>query len=326
MEIDKLINKNALLGDVRIIPNTWKGKESDWSERFDFSSDDEEILASGIARVFGVPYLDRRLFHMAVNGDGQERRRICTLHSSSLLAFLFFSGISDKNTLKINSIEYDKCFFEIKNKVFSNAKISDKPSNIDAVLYSTRSNHLLFIESKFTEYLSHGKAFAADKYHDTIKAIIEKCGLNLQIEEGRRNGMRTGFKISLIGRKNNQYIEGFKQAVSHIVGIVTGLPNEHNPQEYRDVLERKPSLAFASIIFEVKSLKTDETIKYTQFYHSTIGQLSNQGLFKAIFSDPRFKYHEVEIFDNILTYQSLIAINPQYALPSAFKGYYRIKE
>ena len=330
MDIDKLINKGALKSKVRIVPNTWKGHQSNWSQRFDFGNDNEETIASGLARVFGISNPNSDLFHMAIDGDGRERRRICTLHSSSLLAFLFFSGISKENILKINGIEYDKCFFEIQNKVFPDAKSTDKPSNVDVVLYSTKSNSLLFIESKFTEYLSHGKTFASDKYYDTIKSIINICNLNLHIEQGAKvksfTDTRTGSKICLKGAKNNEYLEGFKQAVSHIIGIVTGEPNDHNPKEYRDILGKKPIMAFSSIIFDVKNINNAEKDKYDKFYNSTIGRLNNQGIFKSIFSNPQFKYHEVEVFENLLTYQGLIKDNPQYQLPSAFMGYYRIIE
>jgi len=330
MDIDKLINLTALKTEVQLRPNRWRGKESAWSKSFYFGNDDAETVANGLIGLFGISNLDKKLFNMAVNGDGQELRKICTLHSSSLLAFLFFSGVSEKNTLSIKGIEYDKCFFEIQNKVFPNSKSTDKPSNVDVVLYSTRSKQLLFIESKFTEYSSHGKAFAADKYHDVVVNIIEKFKLNLHIEEGivkeGKTGIRTGFNICLNEGKNDQYIEGFKQAISHIIGIVTGEPTEHNPKEYFEILDERQSLAFASIIFDIKNINSGECKKYSDFYKSTIGKLSELNTFKSIFSIREFKHNEVNVFDSVLTYQGLITDNPQYALPSAFKGYYRIKE
>lgn len=326
MEIDKLINIGALRTKVQLHTNRWNGKESSWSKSFDFGNRSEETIANGLARIFGISNLNRELFHLAVDGDGQELRRISTLHSSSLLAFLFFSGVSKLNKLAINGIEYDKCFFEIQNKVFPNSPSSDRPSNVDVVLYSSHSNQLLFIESKFTEYMSHGKAFAAEKYHDIISNIIKNCDLNLCIEDGIKCDERNGFKICLKNGRNNQYIEGFKQAISHIIGILTGLPTEHNPKDYIAILDSKPTLAFASVIFDVKNLNNDETDKYSRFYNSTIGQLSNQETFKYIFDNPEFKYHEVEVLENIMTYQGLIAENPQFELPSAFMGYYRIKQ
>ena len=130
MNIDKLIDVTALKIKVLVRYNSWKRKESLWSKSLDFGNDDEDAIGIGIARAFSISNFDKKLFHMAVSGDGQEKKRICTLHSSSLLAFLFFCLVSDNNKLVIEGVEYDKCFFEIQNKVFSDASIVDKPSNI----------------------------------------------------------------------------------------------------------------------------------------------------------------------------------------------------
>ena len=241
MNIDKLIDVSALSAEVQMQPNQWKGEKSKWSKHLDFGYDNEETIGAGIAKAFGISNFDKQLFHMAVNGDGQELKRICTLHSSSLLAFLFFCGVSDDNKLVIDGIEYDKCFFEVQNRVFTNGPIADKPSNVDVVLYSSKSNWLLFIESKFTEYLSHGKAFAAEKYKDVVSRFITHGALTLRIEEGIKQSKRKGFNICLKEGKNNQYITGFKQAIAHIVGILTGEPTEHNPENYKMILNKKPS-------------------------------------------------------------------------------------
>ena len=92
-------------------------------------------------------------YDMAISGDGNEYRRITTLTSSTLCALLFFYNIKNKN-ININGITYDDVLFEVKNKVFD----SNNPSNMDIVLLSSTSKTILFLESKFSEYLYHSKA------------------------------------------------------------------------------------------------------------------------------------------------------------------------
>ena len=154
--------------------------------------------------------------------------------------------------------------------------------------------------------------------------MIEHCSLNLRIEDDTEQSNRKGFDICLNEGKNNQYIKGFKQAIAHIVGILTGEPTEHNPENYSTLLDKKPKFAFASVIFDLKNIDSKACSRYSDFYKSTIGRLSDINCFKSIFCNMGFKYNEIKIYESVITYQSLIKKNPQYTLPSAFKGYYRI--
>lgn len=145
----------------------YKGTErtSGWSRQFIIPNG--EAVGRYLQRIFGIDCPDWDLkYQQAVSGSGQEKDKITTLHSSSLLALLCFSNVSKYNCLKINGIEYDQVWFEVKNKVF------DKPSNIDVVLGNSKTQDLLFLESKFTEYLSADNSAFAAKYLDFYKSIL----------------------------------------------------------------------------------------------------------------------------------------------------------
>ena len=98
-------------------------------------------------------------FHDVINGEGQERFKINTLHSSSLLGLLCFYKVSKDNVLRIrlpfNGKKIEFCFDEVKfektNPVFSKSR---GKSSIDVALYGEANGEkvALYLESKFTEY------------------------------------------------------------------------------------------------------------------------------------------------------------------------------
>ena len=75
----------------------------------------------------------KKKFEMAISGDGQEVKRISTLHSSSLAALLLLYSISKNNPLKCElegkKYEFNNCYFEVKTNVKD-----DHFSNMDVVL------------------------------------------------------------------------------------------------------------------------------------------------------------------------------------------------
>ena len=97
--------------------------------------------------------------------------RILVLHSSALLPLLLFHSISPTNTIRISGIEYDDVHFEVPNKVFN----STHPSKIDVALISHKEQAVLYLESKFTEYLlgKSSNSFS-DKYKNIAEKIISK--------------------------------------------------------------------------------------------------------------------------------------------------------
>ena len=152
---EEIVRKLAsAFGEGEVISTKDRGshKESEWSKSF--KCEDGEDVFGTIQRIFGIRKLARGLFESATSGDGNEKSRILTLHSSSLLAFLCFNGVAN-HPITIDGIVYDEVMFEVKNDVID-ASLG-KPSNIDVLLMGDNRKKLLFLESKFTEYLSGGK-------------------------------------------------------------------------------------------------------------------------------------------------------------------------
>ena len=150
----------SAFGEGEVISTKDRGshKESEWSKSF--KCEDGEDVFGTIQRIFGINESARGLFEAATSGDGNEKSRILTLHSSSLLAFLCFNGVAN-HPITIDGIVYDEVMFEVKNDVID-ASLG-KPSNIDVLLMGDNRKKLLFLESKFTEYLSGGKVTLSNR-------------------------------------------------------------------------------------------------------------------------------------------------------------------
>lgn len=293
----------------------YKGTErtSGWSRQFIIPNG--EAVGRYLQRIFGIDCPDWDLkYQQAVSGSGQEKDKITTLHSSSLLSLLCFSNVSKSNCLKINGIEYDQVWFEVKNKVF------DKPSNIDVVLGNSKTQDLLFLESKFTEYLSANNSTFAAKYLDFYKSIlpeIEKQPLQMvfpcKYKGSKGMGLQPSSKSETL--KKFLYMDGIKQCFSHLIGLCQG-PDNNSLFDWSDY---KGKIRFGTILYRFggKSFNT-----YNEFYSQTIAKIDAGKLAKAFkksisLSD---QYSQrIEILHNILTYQDVFK---DFNLPEKVKIYY----
>lgn len=137
--------------------------------------------------------------------------RILVLHSSALLPLLLFHSISPTNTIRISGIEYDDVHFEVPNKVFN----STRPSKIDVALISHKEQAVLYLESKFTEYLL-GKS--SNSFSDKYKNMVRKILGDNQPAEGNN-------QFYIRGKLDNidiVYGEGIKQMIAHFIGVCKG--------------------------------------------------------------------------------------------------------
>lgn len=162
------------INDIRLVPSKHRDKDSDWSLSFEHEEGKE---LDTLVNIFGLR-LDKRLenlFASATSGDGNELSRILTLHSSSLLAFLCFSHINKDCPIKICDTEYVEVLFEVKNDVIDPSL--GKPSNIDVVLLNEDRSEILFLESKFTEYLNGGRAYLSpERYEKFFNHLLKSRG------------------------------------------------------------------------------------------------------------------------------------------------------
>ena len=142
---------------------------TDWPKSF--KCEDGEDMFGTLKRIFGLSESARGLFEAATSGDGNEKPRILTRHSSSLLAFLCFNDVAN-NPIKIKGTVYNEVMFEVKNNVINN---SPGKSNIDVLLMGENRKKLLFLESKFTEYLSGGKVtLSPHRYKEFYSKLTKK--------------------------------------------------------------------------------------------------------------------------------------------------------
>lgn len=166
-------------------------------------------------------------YRMAVAGDGQEYRRITTLHSSSLVALLCFYSLSKEHTLKMNingqEIEFYESRFEQKNSIGKDKGGKEHNSNMDVVLIGSNKQGesvILFLESKFSEYLSHGK-------YDKISDVYDEVYYQLTADQQPIDGLEIVrgedmWSISAAPHRPQQYCQGIKQMISHYQGVQKG--------------------------------------------------------------------------------------------------------
>ena len=264
---EEIVRKLAsAFGEGEVISTKDRGshKESEWSKSF--KCEDGEDVFETIQRIFGIRKSARGLFEAATSGDGNEKSRILTLHSSSLLAFLCFNDVAN-HPITIDGIVYDEVMFEVKNDVID-ASLG-KPSNIDVLLMGDNRKKLLFLESKFTEYLSRGYVTLSNKYRD-LYIKLQKLNLPFNIKfinvlqesdnSHKEPDIKEGIRL-YTEEKTSEYLYGIKQAFSHLLGIATGPAKKQtkgNEDYTRSLLENADEIKFASIVFNCDNEKFDD--------------------------------------------------------------------
>lgn len=149
----------------------------------------------------------RKMFE---NGSGSELKdtpaKAKAIDSSSMLAYNFFRNINDKCTITIDNVEYNKVFFEVKLRTLEGRS---NPANLDVVLVSKDKKTVLFIESKFLEYLENGAAEFSDSYTKEDSYFMDN---KVDVEDLLK--MSNNFK-----NNRGHYNYGIKQNICHLIGI-----------------------------------------------------------------------------------------------------------
>lgn len=206
----------------------WKGQYSNNSCSFmDMSKKVNKCqICAHLKEIFGITNdIFGEKYCMAIAGDGHEYRTISTLHSSSLVALLCFYSLSKEHTLKMKvdgqEIEFYESRFEQKNSIDEDKK---HKSNIDVVLIGSNTQGesvILFLESKFSEYLSHGKydkiSNVYDEVYNQLTADQQQPINGLEIVRGEDM-----WSISAAPNRPQQYCQGIKQMISHYQGVQKG--------------------------------------------------------------------------------------------------------
>ena len=273
---------------------------------------DKLEIRNNLKDIFGIKSeLFDQKYAMAISGDGQEYRRISTLHSSSLVALLCFYSVSEDHPLTMDidgqTVEFYKSLFEQKNLIGKDAAGKEHNSNMDVVLIGKNSadeSVILFLESKFSEYLAHGKydkiSFVYDDIYNALTAKGQQPIDGLNIVRGTDT-----WSISAAQGCPQQYCQGIKQMISHYLGIKNGFIKDKG-KEYDHIY-------LGEILFKFPECM-DKGHKSYDSYVGLYKQLARK--LNRIYSEPKFK-----MFESSLTYQDLLR---DFELDEMVRKFYEI--
>lgn len=290
--------------NVKLKYNYWHGKRSDWSLEFN---------CDNLKDVFGIndPLFDVK-YNMAISGDGQEAKKIKTLHSSSLVSLLTFYSVSESNPMffEINGREerFTYSAFEVKNEVEHG---SGNYSNMDVVLYGDEM--LLYLESKFSEYLTHNsievkKTDYYDKIYARLSDALQKAHVCLKDDD-------KGKRILCKAGKQSVYCGGLKQMISHYLGVRTEIQKGVLGNDGRKI-------ALGEILFDFHPFvpKAEDKLEAYEEAYSAL----KEGLIRCAREDGTGL-----IINDIKTYQSVLANEKNYSyvknLPESIIEFYGFK-
>lgn len=290
-----------------------------YAERFDIKENLEQF---------------EKAFQIVTSGVGNEAAKINSLISSSLLSLLIFHKLfeneSDEILLKLNlngkKYTFNKALFEVRNRVIG------YPSCVDIVLKGTDGT-LLFLESKFTEYIddinyseTYGVGYCP-LYAD-IRDCLDNAGLTVETSEKA---------LILRSTCSKRYIEGIKQSVSHLIGLVRGPQNvvdgpydESYLEEYKTLYKQAPKLIYVTILFDSSRILPEAGDAYTDYvnlYENTIGRNGDK-----IVSEIKKRFDPcstsvIEVLPTPITYQELLNQNISYKenLSDKILNFYQFK-
>lgn len=288
-----------------------------FSERFDIGADYEQF---------------EQAFRIVTNGVGNEIDKINSVISSSLLSLLvfykLFNNKSDEISLHLTLNNRDYIFtqtlFEVRNKVVG------YPSCVDVVLKATDGT-LLFLESKFTEYLDGRKS--SEKYgsgycnlYNNLKDVFDAAGLSVKTYDG---------SLVLEANGGEKYIEGIKQSVSHLIGLVQG-PQQSNDETYEDVYKEylplyqsAPRLIYGTVLFDPSQILHEAAEAFKDYKHLYENAIGNNGgrIVSEIKTHFKSEYNPViEVLRTPITYQQMLNDNETYKekIPDRILKFYQL--
>ena len=299
---EEIVRKLAsAFGEGELVPTKQGNQES-----MSFKSNEGEDAFDTLQRIFGIRESARSLFGVVV---GNAQSKILTLHSSALLAFLCFNDVAN-HPIKIGKTVYDEVMFEVKNGVIT----ASNPSNVDVLLMGENRKKLLFLESKFTEYLACRKAeMSARRYKKFYDELLAE-GLQLDFYHKETEPVK---QIYLFPGEGKKYVEGIKQAFSHLLGIATGPARKQaagNEAYNSSLLDNATEIKFASIVFNCDN---DKFENYKGLYESVFK--NSDAIKEAIRKVVNKRERNVIIVPELLQYQEVFQ---RYDLPDKVREFY----
>ena len=188
-------------------------KYSPWSLSFDGS----------LVDIFGISNVERfkKLFEKATNARGQEKNKIHTIHSSSLMPLLFFQKVTDLNPIYVpldgKMVGLKRYVPEEENEVEPG---THNNSSVDVALFNDDEKVVVLFESKFSEYLSTGSTeVSLSSYYRKIYQELESTFKTIGIEIENWKSYHT--VIRTVKNGTPRYCQGPKQMISHFLGART---------------------------------------------------------------------------------------------------------
>lgn len=314
--MEDTMNKTKILKDYKEkiksvfdIDNTyWNGKKSENSFSFVVKGKDQprevlkdksalekkevikqyiEYALEAIREQFYVSPEEEKILVAIMTGEGCEWKKIRSIHSSSLCGFLHFKNVSEETPIYINNEKYTKAFFEFENDCI------DNPSSVDLVLTNKETLKVLFIELKFSEYLTPGSVKISNKYLKYYEKIFKKDNLLGQLEDSKKVHLFDNVFIQkdeeygyfdMVFDKNNKdggvYLGGIKQVISHFIGI-----NNFNLLRDEEKIEKvgfvPKEISYAEILFELDG--SEEMLsRFDKYYGHVVKVIKESGEYPNI--------------------------------------------
>lgn len=291
----------------------------------------ENMLSGKYRKLFGIEDVEfDEAFRVVTGGVGNELAKINSLTSSSLLSLLVFYPLFNKNTkdsltLSVNGnlISFTNCFFEIRNKVIR------LPSSVDVVLQSEDKKTLLFLESKFLEYedttteATYGKG-----YYSLYSEYLRDYLTDITVASDNKGRTKLTSKTRI-------YIEGLKQSISHLIGLVRGPKDEtaeYYTKEYLKAYSKAykgaKTLMYGTILFNPDKFDGDASpyINYADLYTRIIGKQGGEiveGIRQWCHANHKNdEGKEISILEHPLTYQNDIPPTYKERLPRKIRDFY----
>ena len=194
-------------------------------------SDDYKYYVNDINKNLIGGNMDDAHRNMFENGSGSELKdtpaKAKAIDSSSMLSYNFFRNINKNCTLKIDHIEYDKVFFEVK---LPTLRSSNAPANMDVVLVSKDGKDALFIESKFLEYLEYDSVDLAKSYSKDDSSYFT---------DNKETEALLGMSKKYENKKGLRYNYGIKQNICHLIGISNLKQSQNAKEKFTKTYEKK---------------------------------------------------------------------------------------
>ena len=299
-QFQKIEDKQFLLSITGILQKTpWRDTVSENSLMFSGEKGPDEVLK----KVFCLGDAFQHKYEQAVSGNGQEEQKINRLHSSALLSLLAFYSVSKESpiTFELNGKEvvFTNVKFEHKNCVEKDKKGPD--SNMDIMLYDgdtlDSSKNVLFLESKFSEYLTLGqkKDISNTVYGDTYRMLFNQPSVDKLVCERQDSG----YFLLKTNEKGNHYCEGIKQMISHYMGVLNFV------REFREY--KCPNVYLGCILFDFKDGTIDTKVEGAGISHLEDYRRVYSYLCKKLaeLSGDFAKPENLHILNECLTYQDV---------------------